>query len=452
MLQERARHYYLNENRNCSEAVMLAANDTYQLGLTNDELKLLGGFGGGMGCGSLCGALAGGIAILGRMNIKTIAHETDGLKELCADFVDQFHRRLGSTSCDELTAKYRREDVRCLEAVELAAQLLEEFISGDQTSAPQQEVTVSAEDIKRVKAMGFLHCKGTDNFNGRIITRNGKITSQEAQCISEAARLYGNGELAMTTRLTIEVQQIPYKNITAFQEYLAKEGLMTGGTGSKIRPVVSCKGTTCQYGLIDTNALSLKIHERFFLGYNNVKLPHKFKVAVGGCPNNCVKPDLNDLGIVGQRVPVLNAEVCRSCKKCSVVTGCPVGGCELKDGKPVFTEACNNCGRCIKSCPFHAVEAYQNGYKVYIGGRWGKKVAQGRALRKIFTTEEEVLSVVEKAMLLFREQGKTGERFADTVQRLGFDNVEAQLIGDEILARKADILGAEMHTVGGATC
>ena len=32
-------------------------------------------------------------------------------------------------------------------------------------------------------------------------------------------------------------------------------------------------------------------------------LPHKFKIAVGGCPNNCVKPDLNDLGIVGQRVP-----------------------------------------------------------------------------------------------------------------------------------------------------
>ena len=34
-----------------------------------------------------------------------------------------------------------------------------------------------------------------------------------------------------------------------------------------------------------------------------VKLPHKFKIAVGGCPNNCVKPNLNDLGIIGQRVP-----------------------------------------------------------------------------------------------------------------------------------------------------
>ena len=32
---------------------------------------------------------------------------------------------------------------------------------------------------------------------------------------------------------------------------------------------------------------------------------HKFKIAVGGCPNNCVKPDLNDLGIIGQMVPKL---------------------------------------------------------------------------------------------------------------------------------------------------
>ncbi|MFR4430429.1 MAG: hypothetical protein ACLT4D_14210 [Blautia faecis] len=82
-------------------------------------------------------------------------------------------------------------------------------------------------------------------------------------------------------------------------------GFGNRGTGSKVRPVVSCKGTTCQYGLIDTFGLSEEIHERFYHGYSAVKLPHKFKIAVGGCPNNCVKPDLNDLGIIGQRVPMV---------------------------------------------------------------------------------------------------------------------------------------------------
>ena len=34
---------------------------------------------------------------------------------------------------------------------------------------------VTAEDEKRVKALGFLRNKGTDNFSGRIITVNGKL-------------------------------------------------------------------------------------------------------------------------------------------------------------------------------------------------------------------------------------------------------------------------------------
>ena len=59
---------------------------------------------------------------------------------------------------------------------------------------------------------------------------------------------------------------------------------------------------------------------------------------------------------------------------------------------------------------------------------------------------------LEKALLLFREQGKTGERFAQTIDRLGFDNVEAQLLSDDILARKEEILAANLHTTGGATC
>ena len=65
-------------------------------------------------------------------------------------------------------------------------------------------------------------------------------------------------------------------------------------------------------------------------------------------------------------------------------------------------------------------------------------------------SEQEVLDVLEKALLLFRDQGIPGERFADTIARLGFENVEAQLLSDDLLRRKEEILGK--HTVGGATC
>ena len=97
-------------------------------------------------------------------------------------------------------------------------------------------LTVSAADEKRVKAMGFLSNKGTDNFSGRIITVSGKITAAQQRCIAEAAEKFGNGAVTFTTRLTIEVQGIPYDQIEAFQAYIAREGLTTGGTGSRCAP------------------------------------------------------------------------------------------------------------------------------------------------------------------------------------------------------------------------
>ena len=184
-----------------------------------------------------------------------------------------------------------------------------------------------------------------------------------------------------------------------------------------------------------------------------VKLPHKFKIACGGCPNNCVKPDINDLGIIGQLVPNVDVDSCNGCKKCQVATACPMKAVSVEDGEiEINEEICNNCGRCINTCPFDVIEDGVPGFRITIGGRWGKKVNRGQALNKIFTTEEELLDTVEKAILFFREQGKTGERFADTIERLGFEYCEKEILGDAIMARKQEILDAQLHLVGGATC
>lgn len=294
-------------------------------------------------------------------------------------------------------------------------------------------LTISADDEKRVKALGFLSNKGTDNFSGRIITVNGLITAAQNKCLSEAAELYGNGIVTLTTRLTIEVQGIPYDKIEDFRAYIAKEGLVTGGTGSKVRPIVACKGTTCQYGLIDTFGISEEIHEKFFNGYSDVKLPHKFKIGIGGCPNNCVKPDLNDLGIVGQMIPNYDEDSCSGCKKCPVQDACPINVTEVVDGVlKINKDECNHCGRCIGKCHFDSIEDGQVGYKIYIGGMWGKRVSPGIPLTKIFTTKEEVMDAVEKTILLYREQGKTGERLAQTIDRLGFEHVNAQILSNEL--------------------
>lgn len=296
-------------------------------------------------------------------------------------------------------------------------------------------------DIKKVKAQGFLRNRGTENFSGRVITENGVLTAAEVRTICEAAQLYGNGNVSFTSRLTVEVPGIPFEKIPEFQAYIAKAGLVTGGTGPKVRPVVACKGTTCVFGLYDTQALAKEIHDRFYVGYHDVTLPHKFKIACGGCPNNCVKPDLNDLGIIGQRPPKFDEAACRSCKKCIVAEKCPMKAITRENGgMPVIhPDICNNCGRCADKCPFHAFGEGEVRYRVYVGGRWGKKVHIGEPLSRLFT-KDELLDIVEKSILLFKREGAAGERFSDTLGRIGMTRVEELLFSDELPAQKGEIL------------
>ena len=147
---------------------------------------------------------------------------------------------------------------------------------------------------------------------------------------------------------------------------------------------------------------------------------------------------------------VNDPEVCKGCSKCA--RSCPVNAIKHEDGAVVLDrEICNNCGKCIDKCPFDAIEEDKRGYRIYLGGKWGKSVRRGTPIDRIFT-EDEVMSIIEKALLIYREQGITGERFGVTVDRIGFDSFVAQLLKDDILERKQAILDAQLHLVGGAQC
>ena len=56
--------------------------------------------------------------------------------------------------------------------------------------------------------------------------------------------------------------------------------------------------------------------------------------------------------------------------------------------------------------------------------------------------------MVERAILFFRDEGISGERFADTINRLGFDYVQDKLLSGAI--EKDSIL--KKNVKGGATC
>lgn len=91
------------------------------------------------------------------------------------------------------------------------------------------------------------------------------------------------------------------------------------------------------------------------------------------------------------------------------------------------------------SIPFHPGRylRIQDLYRWTLGER---KFLMEKALNRIFTSEEEALDVIEKAILLFKDQGLKGERFAETIERIGFENAEKQLLEKNLLERKMEIL------------
>lgn len=295
--------------------------------------------------------------------------------------------------------------------------------------------------IAEVKAKGFLINRGTENFSGRIPAAGTVYTANDMKVITEIAEKYGNGKMIFTTRLTVEVQGIPYEHISDAIALAEENGLYFGGTGAKLRPITACKGTTCIYGNYDTQALAKKLHEDYYIGWSDVALPHKFKISVGGCPNSCMKPSLNDFGIEGHKTPAYDSDACRGCKVCQVEKKCPMKAAHLIDGKMhIDRDICKSCGVCTGACPFKAVaHDTETQYQIYVGGTWGKHTRIGTPL-SYMVSEEEIAPLLEKTMLWYKENGYKKERLGAAIDRLGISTFENAMKTIDLLDRKDEIL------------
>ena len=289
-------------------------------------------------------------------------------------------------------------------------------------------MTITVAEKLKLKGQGFIPQRDGEHFSCRVITENGFLNSRELQKIAEISHKYGNGEVCFTVRLTVEIPWIKYNDIENVKNELSTINLYSGGTGDRVRPIVSCKGLYCKYGSINTKELAKEIHDKFYLGFYDKKLPHKFKIAVGGCPNNCVKPDLNDIGIVGQRKPYIDKSICRGCKNCTVISSCKMGALSMVDGKLVVNHSiCNNCGICISAkCNFDAISCEKEGFKLYLGGKWGRNIRRGNALSKIYS-KDEILAKIEQIIIFYAKHGNPKERFGDMIDRIGFEQVKKEI-------------------------
>lgn len=276
---------------------------------------------------------------------------------------------------------------------------------------------MNKENISRLKLEGFINQRDKKYFSMRIIVVAGKISTEEMENILSIANKYGRGYISFTTRLSIEIPWIKEEDIQAVKKDIAKYNLQTGGTGKKIRPIVSCKGTICMHGLIDTQGIAKKLHESFFA----YELPAKFKIGIVGCPNNCAKAQLNDIGIMGQKIPGFEKDECKLCGACASV--CKVSAIEKTEkGIILNEEKCIGCGKCIEACKFNAMVTKNQGTAIFMGGKFGRKYRIGNRVHGIFQVND-LESIIQNVLKYFAQNASSGERFGDMIDRIGFEEV-----------------------------
>lgn len=220
-----------------------------------------------------------------------------------------------------------------------------------------------------LKGRGVLSMKDGEHFSCRVVIPAGKMTASQAEKLGEVCRKYGRGYFTLTQRANVQIPWLLHEDLDAVARELETVGLAAGGAGMRVRPAHNCRGPVCRFHLYDTESVAEQINERFYKGYYDIRLPAKFRIEISGCPNNCAKTRLACFGLQGKRAGLV---------------------------------------------------------AVSIGGCAGRRTVVGSELPGLYSIPE-ALNLLEKGLLFYRENGENGERFAQTVERIGFEQVKRYL-------------------------
>ena len=279
-------------------------------------------------------------------------------------------------------------------------------------------------DYKELKKGGFMKQVQQDRFSLRLRVVGGQLTAEKLKKVYEVAGQYGQGYIHMTSRQSIEIPFIALNDIEAVKQSLAEAGLQPGACGPRVRTITACQGAAiCSHGLIDTTALAQEFDARYYAR----ELPHKFKLGITGCRNNCLKAEENDLGVKGGMQVSWQQDNCTYCGLCEAV--CPVQAIRVDQEQQTLAFAgpeCIYCGQCAKACPADAWQG-ESGFLIYFGGLFGNHIAIGGQLIPRLFAEAELHTIVETTLAFFKQYGKAGERFGKTLARVGREALQREL-------------------------
>lgn len=198
----------------------------------------------------------------------------------------------------------------------------------------------------------------------------GLTNPRELRAIADVVEKFNAPMVKVTGGQRLDIFGIRKEDLPAVWADLNAAGMVSGHAyGKSLRTVKTCVGSEwCRFGTQDSTGLGVKVERMSWGSW----MPHKFKIAVSGCPRNCAEATIKDFGIV-----------------------------------------------CVDS-----------GYELHVGGNGGIHVRVTDLLCKV-ATEQEAMDYCAAFIQLYREEARYLERTAPWIDRVGVDYVKARIVDDE---------------------
>ena len=197
----------------------------------------------------------------------------------------------------------------------------------------------------------------------------GVTNPRELRAIADVAEKYEARMVKVTGGQRLDIFGIKKEDLPAVWADLNAAGMVSGHAYAKaLRTVKTCVGSEwCRFGTQDSTGLGIKTEQMTWGSF----MPHKFKIAVSGCPRNCAEATIKDFGVI-----------------------------------------------CVDS-----------GYELSIGGNGGIKLRGTDFLCKV-TTEQEALDYCAAFIQLYREEARYLDRTAPWVERVGLEYIKQRIVDD----------------------
>ena len=198
----------------------------------------------------------------------------------------------------------------------------------------------------------------------------GLTNPRELRAIADVVDKFKAPMVKVTGGQRLDIFGIKKEDLPAVWADLNAAGMVSGHAyGKSLRTVKTCVGSDwCRFGTQDSTGLGVQIEQMTWGSW----MPHKFKIAVSGCPRNCAEATIKDFGVI-----------------------------------------------CVDS-----------GYELHVGGNGGIKVRVTDLLCKV-TTEQEAKDYCAAFTQLYREEARYLERTAPWIERIGLDYIKTRIVEDE---------------------